>query len=73
MVDSVKSLSYLSLSEAQASGRLGDFVVQEEARGIGPALAPALSDAISRVIRERLEGRTSRSASFDDLTGKRTR
>jgi len=74
MHESVKSHRYLSLSEAQVSGRLEEFVFQEEARGIGPADPRRLDEALSRLIKvEKSANQTSRSASSDGLTGKKTR
>jgi hypothetical protein len=64
----------ISLSEAIKSGRLSDFIAQEEARGVGPinrgefdALAAALIKA------PQSEDQTSRPASPDGSTGKKTR
>lgn len=74
MADSVKSHRHLSLSEAQVSGRLEEFISQEEARGIGPADKADLDRALSRLIKAgKSEDQTSRSASSDGSTGKKTR
>jgi hypothetical protein len=45
----------LSLSEAIRTGRLGDFIAQEEARGVGPAERKALDAALRRSIEEPAE------------------
>jgi hypothetical protein len=42
----------LSLSEAISSGRIEDFIRQEEARGIGSADRRKLERALSRVIKQ---------------------
>lgn len=59
----------LSLAEALASGQLGQFISQEEARGIGPADERELLGAIRDVVRPpQSEGQTSRSPSGDGST-----
>jgi hypothetical protein len=64
----------LSLSEAVVAGRLPDFIVQEEARGIGPIDRAEFDGAVSKLIKERQSGdRTSRSSSAGNSSGKRTR
>jgi hypothetical protein len=64
----------LSLTQAQGEKRLGEFIAQEEARGIGPIDRPEFDGAVARVIKERrLEDRTSRSSSGGNSTGTRTR
>lgn len=64
----------ISLAEATVQGRLSEFIAQEEARGVGPAPKVELDAALSRLIKgEKSEDRTSRSASSDGSTGKRTR
>lgn len=74
MRESVKTPSYLSLAEAQASGRLDDFVSQEERREVGPAATVDLDAALSRLIKsEKSEDRTLRSASSDGSSGTKTR
>jgi hypothetical protein len=64
----------LTLSEAQKSGRLEEFIAQQEAAAIGPveiddfrALAEALIKAPAP------KDRTSHSASAGNSSGKRTR
>lgn len=53
----------LTLAEALKSGRLRDFITQEEKRGIGPADRKKLDKAIERLATQpRSAGRTSRSA-----------
>lgn len=64
----------LSLSEAMKTGRLAEFVAQEEARGIGPANRADVDAALAKLIRQpQPANRTSRSASRGGSTGKRTR
>ena len=61
----------LSLSKALASGRLQDFIAQEEKRGIGPANKADVEAAIKHLARSQLSAdRTSRSASRDGSRGK---
>jgi hypothetical protein len=64
----------LSLSEALKSGRLQDFVAQEEARGIGP-IDRAKFDALLKkaATAPQSKDQTSHSAYGDGSTGKRTR
>ncbi len=64
----------MTLAEAIKSDRLPDFITQEEARGVGP-IDPAEFDAAlaAHVTGPQSEDRTSRSASADGSTGKRTR
>lgn len=75
--ESVKSLSELTLSEALRSGRLQDFIAQEEARGIGPVNAKKLDRALRAAgqptTQKQSANRTSRSPSRDGSRGKRTR
>jgi len=64
----------LSLSEAIRTGRLSDFVAQEEARGIGPANRDDFDLALKAIVKEpQSANRTSRSASGDGSSAKRTR
>lgn len=66
--------SYITLREAMESGRLTEFVAQEEARGVGPADKADLDRALSRLIKAgKSEDQTSRSASSNGSTGKKTR
>lgn len=63
----------LTLAEAIKSRRLPEFIAQEEARGVGPADIAELDPALARVIKSpRSEDQTSRSASPDGSTGRRT-
>ncbi len=74
MGDAIKSTEHLPLSEALKAGRLQDFIAQEEARGIGPAVIADLDRALAATIRPRQsEDQTSRSSSGDCSRGKRTR
>ena len=60
----------LSLKDAIAQGRLGDFVNQAEAAGVGPANEADVEAALERLIRQpRSEDRTSRSPSDDGSSG----
>lgn len=64
----------ITLSEALQSGRLQEFIAQEEARGIGPADTRDLDSTLSRLITAgKSEDQTSRSASGDGSIGKKTR
>lgn len=66
--------SRLSLSEALATGRLEEFIQQEEARGVTPADTQELLAALETTIKApRSEDQTSRSSSRDGSSGKRTR
>ena len=62
----------LTLAEALRTDRLGDFIAQEEARGIGPAESEELEAAIKRLATTPLKskGRTSRSSSGGGSTEK---
>lgn len=61
----------LTLTEALKSGRLDDFVKQEEARGIGPVSRRKLRETIRKLAKQQLpEGRTSHSSSDDGSTEK---
>jgi hypothetical protein len=62
----------LTLTDAIKSGRLQEFVSQEENRGIGPVDRRKLDAAIKRLATTPLKsaGRTSRSSSGDGSSGK---
>jgi hypothetical protein len=61
----------LSLSEALKSGRLSEFVDQEEKRGVGPANRKDLDAAIEALAKQpRSTDQTSRSPSRGGLTEK---
>lgn len=61
----------LTLRQAIALNRLDDFIAQEEARGVGPADASDLDDALRNVIRgTRSEDQTSRSPGGGGSTGR---
>lgn len=61
----------LTLSKALKTGKLAQFVEQEEARGIGPASRRKLEKAIKALATQPPEeGRTSRSSSGDDSSEK---
>src|SRR4051794_16523826 len=62
--------THLTLREATKSGRLPEFIQQEEARGVGPADGDAIERVIKAAVRRpRSTGRTSRSACGGDSTG----
>ena len=64
----------LSLSEALKTGRLQEFIAQEEDRGIGPIDCAELDRLFGKAVRAlQSKDRTSRSPSADGSTGKRTR
>jgi hypothetical protein len=64
----------LTLSQAVKTGRLQEFIAQEEARGVGPIDRAELDRALAKMIKApRSEDQTSRSPSRDGSTGKRTR
>ena len=51
----------LSLAEALANGRLGEFVAQAEAEGVGPADRAQFEALVGHVTVPQPEGQTSRS------------
>lgn len=64
----------LTLAEAIKTGRLRDFVAQEEARGIKAANANAYARALETIIKApQEEDQTSRSLSRGGSSGKKTR
>ena len=64
----------LTLVEAVKSGRLVDFVAQEESRGVGPIDRVEFDRAVAKMIKAtRLADRTSRSASGGNSSGMKTR
>lgn len=61
----------LTLTEAIKTGRLRQFVLQEEKRGIGPADRKRLEELLRKTAtKTQSKGRTSRSASRDGSSGK---
>ncbi len=61
----------LTLSEALKIGRLQEFIVQEEARGVPPVSGSDLDRALELIIKpSQSEDRTSRSPSGDGWTEK---
>jgi hypothetical protein len=61
----------ISLAEAVRSGRLEDFIAQEEARGVGVADRETYDRALAAIIKApRSEDQTSHSSSSDGSTGK---
>lgn len=64
----------LTLKSALSSGRLYEFITQEEARGRGPVDRAEFDGAVDKVIKERQsEDRTSRFESGGNSSGKRIR
>ncbi len=64
----------LSLSEAIRTGRVSEFVAQEQERGVGPASLADLDRALTAVIKPRQsEDQTSRSSSGGCSPEMRTR
>lgn len=63
----------ITLADAIRSNRLPDFIAQEEARGMGPIDRAQFNTLVAKVIKEpQSEGQTSRSASGDGSSGKKT-
>jgi hypothetical protein len=61
----------ITLSDALKSGRLSEFMEQEEARGVGPASKRRLDAAIKELATRPLPAdQTSRSTSRDGSTEK---
>jgi hypothetical protein len=62
----------LTLSEAIKSGKLNEFIAQQEARGVGPVDLKELDAEIKRLATTPLKSkdRTSRSPSGDGSTEK---
>lgn len=64
----------LTLAEAVKSGRLQEFIAQEEARGVEAGTRKDFDRLIGAAVKPpREEDRTSRSASADGSTGKKIR
>jgi hypothetical protein len=64
----------ISLAEAVKTGRLDEFVAQEEARGVGPIERGAFGILLGKAVKApQSEDQTSRSPSRDGSTGKQTR
>ena len=63
-------MNRLSLADALASDRLGDFVAQAEADGIGPANQAEFEALVGRVTAPLPEGQTSRSPARGSTRGK---
>lgn len=64
----------LTLAEAMKSGRLSEFIAQEEARGIGPSDRADFDALMAALVKApQSEDQTSHSPSGDSSTGKRTR
>ena len=64
----------LTLSDAIKSGRLQDFIAEQESASIGPIDRAGFDRAVAKVIKAPPpKGRTSRSASGGNSSGKKTR
>jgi hypothetical protein len=62
---------HLTLSSALKSGRLEDFIRQQEAAGVGPATESHVLEAIAKVAKSgKSAGRTSRLPSAGGSTGR---
>lgn len=60
----------LSLADARKTGKLRDFIAQEEERGIGPVDRNAFDTLAAALIKApQSEGQTSRSACDDNSSG----
>lgn len=56
----------ISLNDALRSGRLNEFIAQEEARGVGPISEAEFDETASQVIKTpQSDGQTSRSPRRD--------
>jgi hypothetical protein len=74
MTQKVKDDKPLYLRDAVVSGRLDDFIQQEEGRGVCPIDSHELDTAIERTVRGSRSGdRTSHSASRRYSRGAKTR
>lgn len=63
----------LTLSDAKRTGRLKEFIAEQEAAGTGPIDRAEFDALLSKVIKApRLEDQTSRSASDGNSSGKKT-
>ena len=64
----------LTLSKAKESGRLQEFIAQEEARGVGPINRAEFESLIGGAVKApRSKRRTSHSSSGDGSSGTKTR
>ena len=63
-------MNRLTLSEAIATNRLGDFAAQAEADGIGPVDLAQFDATVGRVTAPLPEGQTSRSPVRGSTRGK---
>ena len=71
MATAVEESAMLTLAEALKSGRLAEFIEQEERRGIGPVQGKRLHRAFAKAIKSpKPKDPTSRSASGGDSNGK---
>lgn len=65
-----KQPDYLTLAKALDEGRLGDFVDQAEAEGIGPADRAQFEALVGRITAPQPEDQTSRSPGDGASRGK---
>lgn len=64
-------MTLLSLKEAKRTGRLAEFIAQEEARGVKAADLSEMDATIAKAIKQpQSKGRTSRSPSRGGSGGK---
>ena len=70
MPESVKPIRHLSLVEAQKSGRIAEFIKQEESLDVGPADERETYAALAALIKApQSADQTSHSPSGDGSTG----
>ncbi len=64
----------MTLAEAVKTGRLQEFIAEQEAAAVGPIDRAEFDGAVAKIIKAtRLEDQTSRSASGGNLSGKKIR
>ena len=74
MADSVKSLNRLTLSEAQKTGRLQVFALEQEGLGVGPIAHVTFDNAAKNILtKQQSPNQTLDSHVPDYLSGKKTR
>ncbi|MGC1863158.1 MAG: hypothetical protein WA733_19090 [Methylocystis sp.] len=69
-----QGIQYVNTCEAIKDGRLQEFIAQAEARGVGPVDREEFDTLMAALIKApQSEGQTSRSASGDGSTERKTR
>jgi hypothetical protein len=63
-------MAHLTLSEALASSRLPEFIIQAEAAGVGPADRAQFDAMVGRITAPPPEDQTSRSPARGSTRGK---